>query len=184
MFVALTPPDEVSEHLAEFLEPRQEAGGPLRWSPPQRWHLTLAFLPSVADTKLDELSERLTETAAGRPPLDVRLEGAGAFPNPAAAKTLWAGVAGDLEPLGQLAAAVRAATVRAGLSVDGGKFRPHLTLARINRPLDVTRWLRVLDLYQGPSWQVGELSLIESQLGGGSRGRTRYLPREAFPVGK
>lgn len=183
MFVAVSPPEAVVEHLAEFLEPRQAVDGPLRWTLPEQWHVTLAFLPSVPDAGLDALTEQLAEAAGRQSSFGLRLQGAGTFPNPAQAKALWIGVAGDSEPLTRLAASSRSAAVRAGLEVDGGRFRPHLTLARANRPLEATRWLRVLELYQGPSWQVDELALVQSQLGGGRHGRTRHQVRGLIPLG-
>ncbi|MDQ2836838.1 MAG: RNA 2',3'-cyclic phosphodiesterase [Actinomycetota bacterium] len=182
MFVAVVPPEAVTEHLAEFLEPRHEAAGPLRWTSIEQWHLTLAFLPAVTDSDLDELVEGLADTISQRSSFPLQLMGAGAFPDPAAAKILWAGVGPDPEPLTRLAAATRTAAIRAGVPADGAKYRPHLTLARVNRPLDVTRWLRVLDLYTGPRWQVGELALIESQLGAGPRGRSRYVVHQTFEL--
>ena len=38
-FAALRPPLEIVEDLADFLEPRREAGGP-RWTRDERLHLT------------------------------------------------------------------------------------------------------------------------------------------------
>jgi RNA 2',3'-cyclic 3'-phosphodiesterase len=180
MFVAVEPPLEVLEDLAEYVEPRQERDSPLRWSSQEQWHLTLAFMPAVAERDLDELIERLAETAGRREKFELRLQGAGSFPNPAQGKVLWTGVTGNTEPLERLSASCRSAAVRAGVEVDGSKFRPHLTLARANRPLELTRWLRVFDLYTGPSWQVEEIALIESHLG---RGRPRYQVQEVFPLG-
>lgn len=180
MFVAVLPPLEALEDLAEFVEPRQQRESPLRWSAQEQWHLTLAFMPAVADRDLDELVERLADAAGRRQPFQLRLQGAGSFPNPAQGKVLWTGVAGDTEQLERLSASSRSAAVRAGVEVDGSKFRPHLTLARANRPLELTRWLRVFDLYAGPSWQVEELALIQSQLG--PRG-SRYQLHESFPLG-
>ena len=180
MFVAVLPPLEVLEDLTEFVEPRQQRADPLRWSAQEQWHLTLAFLPAVADRDLDELIERLAEVAARRQRFELRLQGAGSFPNPAQGKVLWTGVAGDIEPLERLSASCRSAAVRAGVEVDGSKFRAHLTLARANRPLELTRWLRVFDLYTGPSWQVEEIALVQSQLG---QGRPRYQVHETFPLG-
>jgi 2'-5' RNA ligase len=182
MFVAVRPPEPVVEQLAEFLEPRREAGGPLRWTPAERWHVTLAFLPAVADRALDVLVEQLGELAARRPPFSLRLAGAGSFPNPAQAKALWMAVAGDAEALDQLAGGSRSAALRSGVEVAGGRFQAHLTVARSNRPVEATRWLRVLDLYQGPSWQVEEFELIQSQPGANGR-RTVHQVRESFPLG-
>lgn len=183
MFMALPLPEAVKDHLSEFLEPRQEAGPDLRWSLPEQWHLTLAFLPEVADRHTDELLERLERAASRRKPLDLRLAGAGAFPHPASAKVLWAGVEHDGEELMRLAGGVRAAGSKSGIEVGGGRFHAHLTLARLSLPADVTRWLRVLDEYSGPAWQAREVQLIASYLGQGRNGTARHEVREIFTLG-
>ena len=59
MFVALTPPIEALEHLAEFWEPRTQADAEMRWVDAEQWHLTLSFLASVPERALDGLEERL-----------------------------------------------------------------------------------------------------------------------------
>ncbi|MFL6161691.1 MAG: RNA 2',3'-cyclic phosphodiesterase [Jatrophihabitantaceae bacterium] len=180
MFVAVRPPEQVLDDLADYVEPRRDVDSPLRWSRPEQWHITLAFLPSVADHQRDGLIERLAETAVSRPPFQLGLAGAGAYPNPARARVLWAGVKGDLDPLARLAGNLRSAAGRSGTHVEGGEFQPHLTLARIGRPLEVTRWLRVFDLYASASWLVEEVVLYHSQLGGGP---ARYTAVERFPLG-
>ena len=183
MFVALPLPEAVKQDLSTFLEPRHEAGPELRWTLPEQWHLTLAFLPEVAERNLDELLERLAKATSRRSPLDLRLAGAGAFPNAGRAKVLWAGVEHDGEELMRLAGGARAAGAKSGTEVGGGRFHPHLTLARLAAPADVTRWLRVLDPYVGPSWRASELQLIASYLGQGRNGTARHEVREIFPLG-
>lgn len=184
MFLAVQPPLEVLEDLSEYLEPRRERDSPLRWSSAEQWHVTLAFLPSVAERNVDELLERLSNAAGRRQKFDLTISGAGAFPNPAAAKVLWAGVTGDTDELGRLATNARAGAGKAGVEVEGGPFRPHLTLARLGQPLDVTRWLRVLGLYSGRSWQVDEVTLFQSYLGQGPQRRARHEIVESFELDK
>jgi len=183
MFVALPLPEAVKEDLAEFVEPRQEAGPDLRWTAPEQWHVTLAFLAEVADRNTDELFERLVRAASRRKPLVLRIAGAGAFPHAGHAKVMWAGIEHDGEELMRLAGGVRAAGAKSGIVVGGGKFHPHLTLARLGPAADVTRWLRVLDPYAGPSWQAREVALVASYLGQGSNGRARHEVRETFQLG-
>ena len=72
---------------------------------------------------------------------------------------------------------------RAGIEVDGARFRPHLTVARTRFPHDVTDWVRLLDGYVGPRWRADRLTLVESHLGEGPRGRPRHVPVETFPLG-
>lgn len=186
MFIALPLPEAVKEDLAEFLEPRQEAGTRalgLRWTLPEQWHVSLAFLPEVADRNTDELLERLQRVASRRKPFELRMAGAGAFPHAGHAKVLWAGLEHDGEELMRLAGGVRAAAAKAGIEVDGGRFRPHLTLARLGRPADVTRVLSVLEQYAGPSWLAGEIALVASHLGQGPHGRARHEVQARFELG-
>jgi 2'-5' RNA ligase len=183
MFVALPLPEAVKEDLTEFLEPRQEAGPHLRWTAPDQWHVTLAFLADVADRHTDELFERLERAASRRKPFQLRVAGAGAFPYAAGAKVLWAGVEHEGEDLTRLAGGARAAAAKSGIRMDGSRFHPHLTLARLTPPSDATRWLRVLESYDGPSWQATEVALFASYLGQGPHGRARHEVRETFQLG-
>lgn len=185
MFVAVLPPVPVLEDLEEFLSPRQEAvvaDRPLRWSAPGQWHVTLAFMPTVPEPAHDELVDGLAAAAAKRSPFEARLVGGGAFPDVAAGRVLWAGVEAT-EELDRLAVGARNATVRAGIEVDGQRFRPHVTLARAGRPLEMTRWIRVLDTYASPGWTVRELALVASHLGEGPRRRPRYEVLAELPLG-
>lgn len=188
LFVALVPPDEVVEDLSEFLAPRQEApeAAGMRWTAPEQWHVTLAFMGDVAERHLDELVERLGRASARRPALDLTITGGGAFPDVARAKVLYAGLdpAGREADLRHLAVGTRAAAAKAGADAEGGRFRAHITLARLGRPLDVTRWVRVLDAYRGPTWTAAAVSLVQSHLGEGPRRRPRYEVLETFPLGR
>ena len=185
MFSAVVPPDDVVEELEEFLAPRREAA-PFRWTVPEQWHLTLAFMERVPERSLDELLERLTRAGKRRTPFTLTLGGGGAFPDVSRAKLLYAGVEAapdDLEELRRLATGARAAAAKAGAPVDGATFRPHLTLARVNRPVEATRWLRVLGTYRSRPFLVEELVLVRSHLGEGPRNRPRYETVATFPLG-
>ena len=186
MFVALVPPEEAVEHLDEFLDVRREAA-PFRWTLAEQLHVTVAFLAEVPDRSYDELVERLERAARRRTPVTTRVAGGGAFPDVARARVLWAGL--DLDERGRtelsrMATGARAAASRAGIAVDGQRFRPHLTLARLGRPAEVTPWVRLLDSYQGPEWTTDHWALVASHLGEGPRGRPRHEVVERFAVGR
>ncbi len=183
MFVAVVPPDEVVEELAEFLAPRE--GMP--WIHPSQWHLTLAFMASVPAAREDELVERLGEAAARVAPFDVRLDGAGCFPDPSRASVLWLGVdEAAAQSLTRLATGARAAANVSGATPDGKAFVPHLSLARLKRPVSATKWLRVLDTFSSSasssSWRVTEIELIASYLGEGPRRRPRHETVARVPL--
>ncbi len=185
MFVALVPPAPAVEDLDAFLAVRRESGD-FRWTRAEHLHLTVAFLAEVPDRRLDELGEGLGLAATRRTPFAAVVAGGGAFPDPARARVLYAGL--DLDDDGQteldrLAVGCRTAAARAGLEVDGRRFRPHVTIARCGRPSEVTPWVRLLDGYRGPTWQADRITLLASHLGR-SRQRPRYEEVETFRLGR
>jgi 2'-5' RNA ligase len=183
MFVAIVPPEAVVEALAEFLAPRREAA-PFRWTLPEQWHLTLAFAEHLPDRAYDDVVDRLADTAARRLPIEARISGGGAFPHVGRAKVLFAGLQTDLEELRRMALGARSALSVSGVEVDGQRFRPHLTLARMGKPVEATNWVRLLDAYTGPSWQIDELALVASYLGEGPRRRPRHEVVGTFSLGR
>lgn len=180
LFAAVVPPDTVLEELDAFVAPRRDAPGPWRWTQPPSWHVTLAFMGDTAEADLDLLVDNLADAAARTPAFDVRLGGAGSFPRPDAARVLWLGVAAGGEELATLARRTRTAAERAGVPTDGARFVPHLTLARVNRGVEATRWLRVLDAAPPLAWRAAEVELIQSHLH--DRGN-RYETLETFALG-
>ncbi len=169
LFVAVVPPPSVREAWEAFLDPRREAGTELRWVLPESWHVTCAFMGSVADGVVDDLGEALTAVAARTAPFTLTVSGGGAFPNPDAAKVLWLGVTDGALELGELAVRCRNAATGRGIEVDGGRFRPHVTVARTNGRR-VLRWLQVLDAIGPQTWPAVEFRLVRSQLLPGGAG--------------
>lgn len=185
MFAALVPPEEVTADLDAYLEPRREAGPDLRWTDPEQWHVTLAFMADVPERALDLLVDEVAEAVAPRPPMALRVQGGGAFPNPYAARVLWAGVEGGeraLSAVAALARGVRRAANRAGAAPQGGPFHPHVTVGRWRTPVEATRWTRVLDSYAGPGWVAQEVTLVASHLGEGRGRRPRYEVVASAPL--
>ncbi|CAM3019975.1 RNA 2',3'-cyclic phosphodiesterase [Skermania piniformis] len=177
MFVAVVPPAEVVEDLAEFLAPRTG----ITWIDSAQWHLTLAFLAAVPDYRIDDLAAELAPKLARQQRFRIRLTGAGAFPNPARAAALWLGV-DDPAPLTVLAGTARRVANSVGATPDGRAFVPHVTVARPRRPIEATKWYRILDTYRSPAWDVEAVELIESHLGEGPRRRPRYVTAASFPL--
>lgn len=183
MFVAAVPPADVLEDLDEFLSVRRQSAA-FRWTVPDQWHLTLAFLADVPDRCYDDLVARLSRAARKRRPMVVTIAGGGAFPNVGRARVLWAGVElDDAIELSRVATGCRAAASKAGIEVAGERFKPHITLARTGRPVEVTPWVRLLDGYRGPAYDLDGISLIASHLGEGPRKRPRYDVLETFGLG-
>ena len=177
LFAAVLPPPDVINELDDLLEPRRDVDPTLRWTRPDGWHLTTAFMASVPEGRLERLEENLADVAERTPAFTVSLAGGLAFPHPIRARVLTLAVGVGHMELAALSERCRHAATKAGVEVDGSRFVGHLTLARHNRGLQATRWLGVLDSF--PRWEcpVEELCLLRSGLGGG-----RYEVLERFPL--
>ncbi len=193
LFVAVVPPPEVLTDLGAAVAPHQAehaAHRDLRWTGPEDWHVTLAFLGDVPDPAATgqtpalapALAPALQRAAAGHRPFPLALAGAGAFPAASHARVLWCGLDGNHPALAALAASVADAVTRAGAAPpDAGRpFRPHLTLARTRgrTPADVRDLVTALSGYASPSWPVDRIQLIDSHPGG----RPRYSPIGRWPL--
>lgn len=164
LFVGLHPPPGALAELEASVAPLRGDRPELRWTGPDRWHVTLAFLGEVADDKLDELEVRLARAAGRHQPAELRIGHGGAFPNKKRARVLISRIEGDQPALAALAASVAAGARRAGAPPpdEGRKFRPHLTLARCRQPTDVSAIVDGLGDFSGAGWLAAEVHLIRS----------------------
>jgi 2'-5' RNA ligase len=186
LFVAIVPPDDVLDHLAEHVEPRrladEQAAGDVRWTDRHQWHVTLAFLADVPEWRLDDLTAALASTAARHPSPLLQLTGAGAFPNAYSARVLYTSVEQVRGDLGKVVSGIRTACNGVGATPDGTRFHAHVTLGRFRRPTEATRWIRAFDAYEGPVWKATEVALVESHLGEGRGRRPRYEVLATAPL--
>jgi 2'-5' RNA ligase len=179
LFVALTPPGEVVRELLSATAGLREVAPELRWTRPEQWHLTLAFLGKVGDDVLDELTRRLGRTAARHRPLSLSLGGGGRFGH----QVLWTGVRGDRDGLRRLAASAQAAGRRSGLPVEQRPYRPHLTLARAELGTDLRPLVERLAPWEGLPWRATRLHLVRSRLGAAPGGFALHEPIAGWFLG-
>lgn len=117
LFVAVWPPEEVKCHFRAVDRPER---GDVRWTPEERWHVTLRFLGEVDEAA--PVVEAVTAAVAGLAPPTAHLGDRVERLGPVAAVP----VAG----LDELAATITAATAHLGQPPDGRAFRGHVTVAR------------------------------------------------------
>lgn len=178
LFVAIHPPAEALDALnAELGRARAVAPSGLRWTRPEKWHLTLAFLGEVLDDRVPALTDALA-SVVGDAPMSLRLAGGGCF----GTRVLWVGLAGDVHALRTLAAEVGTAARAGGVHLADQAFRPHLTLARAGRvKADLQPAAAELAQVVGPAWDVEAVHLMRSRLGAGPGGSALHEPLATWP---
>ncbi|MDF1488548.1 RNA 2',3'-cyclic phosphodiesterase [Tessaracoccus caeni] len=164
MFAAVLPPQEIVEEINRLLAPRREALPMLRWTRPEGWHLTTAFMEDVDEYRVEPLLDALGEVADHHAPFDLSVGGGYALPHPDTAKIIVLGVSRGSDELERLSVACRGAANRVGAKPDGRRFLGHLTLARHGRGFPSTKLLAVLDSLGEWAWRVDEFALMESHL--------------------
>jgi RNA 2',3'-cyclic 3'-phosphodiesterase len=173
--IPLTP--AATAELSAYLERTFSDGVPGRVVPAENWHLTVRFLGDLAPEACARLRGAIGAGGLGHP-FEIRLGSVGAFPTPHRARVLWIGVTEGEPRLVSLAEAVERRVGRAGLSIEERPYSPHLTIARLREPADLSGRLRST-APPAVSFAVSEVVLFRSQLGGGP---PRYAVVERFPL--
>lgn len=191
VFVAVVPPEAaVAEARRGVAALRGLPGAErLRWTEPEGWHLTLAFLGEVEPEAVPGVEARLEFLSRTHPDHELCLRGGGTF----GARALWLGVGGEVRRLRALAE-----DARGRLLPDPGAdqpFRAHLTLARSGVPRNAPAgssapgasrapslrpFADALAGFSGTPWRAGALHLMRSHLGGGP---ARYETLGTWPLG-
>jgi 2'-5' RNA ligase len=153
----------------------------------ERIHLTLHFLGHLPVPDIERLTPRVARAVAQHHRMRLSVHGVGAFPSFGRPQVLWAGVAGDdLTGLTGLQRALGQALASAGIPLEQKEpFHPHLTLARVRRPIRGAGRKRLADWKA--HWQdvefgklpVRDVRLMRSQLGAGP---PRYSVLQTFSL--
>ncbi len=163
LFVAVSPGEQFRNALTTRLAPWRHRL-PVRWVPPENWHLTLCFLGQWPKSRFNALQEALRRSIA-IDPFVLQPGTVGAFPNLRSPRVLFVQMkeAGQLERL--------AAQVCSGVDAtwpDGPRdhhpFRAHMTWARIRKPLqrDQVNLLSQIELAGLPEISVERVRLLSS----------------------
>ena len=179
VFIAVDVRDEERHALAAAL--RDASPGPVipgRRVPPENWHITLRFVGEAEELIIDRLARELDEHME-RVQGVVRCSGIGAFPRPRRASVVYVSIIDEAGVLDRLAAESEDACRAVGLEPEGRPFVPHLTIARVRPPVDVTHLIDRFGDFSVPI-TVDELRIMRSVLG---KGGVRYEVLETVPLG-
>lgn len=175
LFVALPLPETLRTHLFNLAV---EVPG-FRWIDPDRYHVTLRFIGEVDGARFEDIADELDRIVLDEIPL--QLHGLGTFMEKRGQLVLWAGLRPS-EPLARLQRKVESALVRLGLEPERRKFRPHVTMARIERGGEpqLARFLANRGDWLGDSFAANEFILYSSFL---SPGGSLYREEAVYPLG-
>ena len=165
LFTAIELPPHVLlllERLLSALRPEAQ----IHWSPLDNLHITTSFIGSWPEARLEELTSALRDLSP-REHFEVKLKDFCWFPNSRSPHVLSVGTE-YCEPLQRLAEDTRDCLERLGVPRDNRAYTPHLTLARIKRPVPLQRLRQKLEAFEPSSFstfEVQSFSLYRSDPG-------------------
>ena len=188
LFVAVPIPAAVATRIGAVVGDVRDGLGPdgtrVRWVQMEGLHVTIRFLGPTAPERVDGVAAAVV-AAAGviDGPFEVRIGGAGSFPDPARPRALWLGIRAGAEVLGRLSAALTAELSADGWALDERPFRPHLTIARtdgVQVGAEAGRRLVAAAAELDLAFDADRVVLYRSHLG---RGPARYEALRSVPFG-
>ena len=156
--------------------------GPLgdvpRWVHVDNLHLTVRFLGETPRELTPDAALAVRDALGGARAFDVVLAGAGSFPEARKPRALWLGIEQGAAELGALADALDPALEPLGWPRDDRPYRPHLTVARLDRSSissseAVADELRAAAAGWRTAFRADRVVFYRSHLGGGA---PRYEP--------
>lgn len=158
LFFGIRPPAAIRAGLLETMTGIDNA----RWQDDGQLHLTLRYVGKVETHMADDLAE--AAAAIRFEPFELRISGCGFFERKGRPTSIWAGIEPS-DPLVRLQRKIELACTGCGLPPEGRKFKPHITLARLNQSSGPATPFLVscAGLSLGP-WLVDSYILYQSHL--------------------
>jgi 2'-5' RNA ligase len=169
--------------LAARVEALRPLASGVAWVVADNLHVTVKFLGGVERPRLELIDAALARAVAGVSRFDLAIAGLGAFPTPARARVIWAGIGGERDALGALAARAERELTSIGFSPEDRLFAPHVTLGRVREPRRNERLADALGRASSETFgrvRIDRLSLMRSDL---SPHGSRYTELSAHALG-
>jgi 2'-5' RNA ligase len=183
LFIAASFPPEVLRDLNERVTRLRPRLPKASWVREGTQHLTFAFLGEQPESLIEQISPAVTSALSPIPRFQACLQASGFFPNARRARVGWVGIEPQ-ENFASVAATVREVVTKNGVTLDGGEFRPHLTLMRIREgwpPASIDLFTKTMHDYRSVPFPVQSITLYSSQLD--PKGAI-HTPLATFPLGE
>ena len=165
-FISVSLPKEIVNIKKMLQSTIDSKGVEIKWVRDGNMHLTLKFIGHTPEESVDNINKTLKCVTEDFSSISLSIVGSGCFPRPERARTLWVGIAGEIDKLDDLVDAINGSLEPFGFPIQERKFIPHVTLARIKYPQkytpDVTQFLNTT--FAELPMKISRINLMSSQL--------------------
>lgn len=175
-FVGIVLDDLARVRCAGISAELMRTGFDAKYEPPEKLHMTLAFLGNVGGSSVEPIASAMILAGARSAAFTLEFDRLGAFPHERKPRVIYVGARSQGEPFRRLAHDVRESCELLGFRFDDDPVA-HVTIARVRDPH------RPLPLLEFPTvaMRVSELTLFESIFDRNAN-TTRYEIVRAAPL--
>jgi RNA 2',3'-cyclic 3'-phosphodiesterase len=150
----------------------------IRIIPPENLHITLKFIGYAGDRTAGEIKRITGEAVCGYKSFEYTVKRhLDAFPHTKKASIVFLGIKKGSESLSGIFDSIEERLALYGLEKEKRKFHPHITAARIKKPIDITDVTGIPFSCREKTYRIGHVSVYESIL---DRKGARYIIIERF----
>ena len=185
VFIAIEIPKEIKEAIAETSKELNEfeREKKIKKVETRNYHITLKFVGEISNETIDKISKILEVIVKKYNPMELELSGVGVFPNKNYIRIVWIGTK-EIEKntnnktLGKLVEEINNELEKIGITRDKNKFSPHITIARVKRKIDLSKFIEKNSSKRFGRIKINNLALVESILAKGKP--PRYIILKKF----
>ena len=166
-FIAIELPEDLTNRIEQYIAELRHQAPDIKWVRKNALHITLKFLGELPSARVDQIISALMPLHQQSTVLDIRITGLGAFPNEKRPRVIWLGIEPNPRDLFfELHHTLEGFLEAIGIEREKRKFSPHLTLARIKTPQDLSHLFAYLNghPFQTCSFSVHDIVLMRSFL--------------------
>lgn len=135
-FIAIDPPQEIKNYLADIQTKLKKSNADVKWVKPQNIHLTLKFLGEIDDTKLHKIIDILNGISLNHAGFFMRTAHVGAFPRIQSPRVIWVGIDKGNDRITSIVHELEEKIEKIGLPKEEKSFSSHITIGRTKSSLN------------------------------------------------
>jgi 2'-5' RNA ligase len=152
--------------LVQFENEIKNSGANVKLVEPENIHITLKFLGDTDEKHTDRIEEIIKDAVKDSDSFEIKLKGAGVFPNQNYIKVMWIGMENG-EQIGEIANKIDEEISELGFKKENRGFSAHLTIARIKSAKNKEKLLQLIEKYRDIEFgtlKIDTIKLKKSEL--------------------
>ena len=130
-FLAIELPEPILRKIGEVQESLRSSHADVRWTEPEKIHLTLKFFGNIEESRIDPIFKSIEEPVRKTLLFSLKVRGVGAFPQLKNPRVIWIGLVDERKVLTSFQEQIETQLEKIGIQPEDRPFHPHLTLGRM-----------------------------------------------------